>query len=37
MPTHVCLQQIHLLTIKYLTLLVLNKKQVENHQLSNLP
>jgi hypothetical protein len=37
MPTHACMQQIHLITVKYLTLLILNKWKSENHQQLVLP
>ena len=37
MPTHACIQEIHLIPIKYLTLLMLNKRRLENHQLHILP
>jgi hypothetical protein len=33
MPTHAYMQQIHLLAIKYLKLLMLNKRRFENHQI----
>ena len=32
MATHSCMQQIHLLAIKHLTILILNKKKLESCQ-----
>ena len=32
MPIHACMQQVHLIAIKYLTLLMVNQLKLENHQ-----
>lgn len=32
MPIHVCMQQIHMVVIKYLTLPMVNEWKLENHQ-----
>ena len=37
MPTHARIQQIHLIAIKYLTLLMFNKRRLKTHQLPILP
>lgn len=37
MPIHAWMQQMHSIAIKYLTLLMLNKLKLENHQAQILP
>lgn len=37
MPVHACMQQTHVITIKYPTLLMLNKSKLENQQQLVLP
>jgi hypothetical protein len=32
MPVHACMQQIHLMIVKYLFQLMVNKRKMENHQ-----
>lgn len=37
MPTHACMYQIYLIALKYQSLLMLNKRRVENYRLLTLP